>query len=782
MDVQVALLEWINTFTLAEEVKSLSDLSDGHILWDILRDVDPTYFTSSLPEGQGNTTKWIPRYNNLKFLHKTLVSYISEECDQALFAHDAGEGLQAMAQDAPDSASRLVVLFQLILQATILSPRQEEYILKMTSLTPASQQALKQLIEDREITEEPHDQQDGPSDTTYEAFAPDPELAFEERIGNVMAENGRLLQEKEDLRKEMRELDERITRLQDNNAILQQKLAEIEDHHQLNGSTHKSENKSVKDLESKIKQQENDFADQEARVVKQERKMEALQKKIENLEASLSSSARKTQDARDELDAVTRERDVLIRKANMVEKLKQQLQSSNGLKKENGALRDELEEFRKKVGDLQQAKRDKFGLETELEEYKKLLPRIEEDNADVSRIKRQLELDNESLRKRHKQDQATIAQLHQRVRSSSVSSIGSHDDDTLEGEFSGLADNQTRANDRTTDIEQRNKELEGTVSEQSSMIQSLQRLLDEANSRAKVHNDTRRPSFCTSVSTEKSSTAQGFGIPTMNGAAQPADSMISIESVQRVRARCDAEEAKRKVVEDQLREKILEADLATKDLAYVSLDKLEMIAQVRADESAESQRLQEANERLESENREQKEMLSRSIGQNTTLQDHLKLVPQEIKDLTAAIKGGKPLQDSSKALDYFSQTIIEGRKDLMKTQEEVEQQRSTIADLTKRLTDAEADAEARRKEQEQDKPTPSDIPPNTLTELHALRAENTNLKRELRLMASAFHDQASRLQLSNVTLQRQSEQQPTSWLGKQRRIVEGNLGGGVGRR
>ncbi|KAL8755884.1 MAG: hypothetical protein Q9184_004669 [Pyrenodesmia sp. 2 TL-2023] len=802
MDVQVALLEWINTFTLAEEVKSLSDLFDGHILWDILRDVDPTYFTSNLPEGQGNTTKWIPRYNNLKFLHKTLVSYISEECEQALFALDAGEGLQAVAQDAPDSASKLVVLFQLVLQATILSPRQEEYILKMTSLTPASQQALKKLIEDREITEEPHDQQDGPGDTTFEAFAPDPELAFEERVGNIMAENGRLLQEREDLQKEMRELDERLTRLQDNNAILQQKLIGFEDHNQVNGSVGKSDNKSVKDLESKIKQQENDFADQEDRVVKQERKMEALQKKIENLEASLSSSAKKTQDARDELDEVTRERDAWIRKANMVEKLKQQLQSSNGLKKENGALRDELEEYRKEVGDLQQAKRDKVGLETELEEYKKLLPRIEEDNADVSRIKRQLELDNESLRKRHKQDQATIAQLHQRVRSSSVSSIGSHDDDTLEGEFSGLADNQTRGNERTTDIETRNKQLESTVSEQSSMIQSLQRLLDEANSRSKVQNDTRRLSFTTSISTEKSSTAQGFGIPTINGAAQPADSMISIESVQKMRARCDAEEVKRKLVEDQLRKKIIQGDSAKKDrrsllqyyvdaeeqhsnhlaVAYVPLDKLEMVARVKADESTEIRLLQESNERLEAENREQKEMLSRSIGQNTTLQDHLKLVPQEIKDLTAAIKGGKPLQDSSKALDYFSQTIREGRKDLMKTQEEVEQQRSMIADLKRRLTDAEADAESRRKEQEQEKPPPppSEIRPNTLTELHALRAENTNLKRELRLMASAFHDQASRLQLSNVTLQRRSEQQPTSWLGKQRRIVEGNLGVGRG--
>ncbi|KAI4153989.1 MAG: hypothetical protein L6R39_001466 [Caloplaca ligustica] len=105
-----------------------------------------------------------------------------------------------------------------------------------------------------------------------------------------------------------------------------------------------------------------------------------------------------------------------------------------------------------------------------------------------------------------------------------------------------------------------------------------------------------------------------------------------------------------------------------------------------------------------------------------------------------------------------------------------------IVELEKQLKDAEADREARRKDKEEEKLPSASVPRDILTELDALRAENTNLKREQRLMASAFHDQASRLQVTTVTLQRQSEQ-PASWLGKQRRIVEGNLARmGVGRR
>ena len=48
--------------------------------------------------------------------------------------------------------------------------------------------------------------------------------------------------------------------------------------------------------------------------------------------------------------------------------------------------------------------------------------------------------------------------------------------------------------------------------------------------------------------------------------------------------------------------------------------------------------------------------------------------------------------------------------------------------------------------------------------------ENEILKRENRLMATAFHDLSSRLQMSNVTLQRRSE--PKSFLNRQRYAVD----------
>ena len=54
----------------------------------------------------------------------------------------------------------------------------------------------------------------------------------------------------------------------------------------------------------------------------------------------------------------------------------------------------------------------------------------------------------------------------------------------------------------------------------------------------------------------------------------------------------------------------------------------------------------------------------------------------------------------------------------------------------------------------------------------AERSYTQNLERELKLVASAYHDLAGRLQLNNVVLQRRAEA-PKSWLGRQRKAIEG---------
>ncbi|KAL8696914.1 MAG: hypothetical protein Q9224_002558 [Gallowayella concinna] len=612
MDLQPALLEWVNSFTITEDVKTLNELTDGYILWDILRDVDPIYFTSSLPEGRSNTTKWIPRYENLKYLHRTLASYISEECDQPLFAPRAGDGLQTIAKDA--SVPEFLKLFQLVLQATISSPRQQEYILKMTSLTDESKQALKELIENREEMEETDGQQDDESpDTDTPIFAADAELADDESYVNLRDENLHLRQERKEHESELRDTFDRLVRLQESYDVLKQNLAEAQDSLQSNASMRNgTASRSVKELESRIRQQENDFADQETRMEKHERKLEAIMKKNANLEASLNSSAKKARDAKNELDEVKKERDAYEKKANMVDKFKQQLQASSGLKKENVELRSRLEDYHGQDIDFENIRHENTGLIAQIEEYKKLVPRIEEDNAESFRVRGQLQLDNESLRKdlsraqkQNKQYQATITQLNQRVRSSSVSSIGSRENEDLEAEIASSTEKQAVENERVSNAEKEIKRLNKVVQEQSFEVDSLRRQLDEANNRPKQENRSPRPSHEIPQPAERTSSSIGFGIPLLNGTAHPAYSLISITSN-----------------------------------TSAEIEKLQL----------EVQRLQEA-------------LLSKSSDPHAPLPDHPDLTP-EIKALVAQVKNGeKTVDDNTQNLDYLTRIIMQGRKD-----------------------------------------------------------------------------------------------------------------------
>ncbi|KAL9582074.1 MAG: hypothetical protein Q9212_003511, partial [Teloschistes hypoglaucus] len=802
MGTEVALLEWVNTFALPEDVKSLSELTDGHVLWDILRDVDPTYFTSSLPETRGNSTRWVPRYENLKHLHKALTAYIFEENEQDLYAPHAGDGLKFIAQDAsiPDFRK----LFQLVLQATILSPRQQDYILKMTSLTPASQQSLKELIEDREVAKAP----DSNAPTT---FMVDPELQYEERYGKLMADYELLLQERKDFHNEIRDLNDRLIRLQEQHDVLQQSSTEAQEYLQKNGSLRDRTDggSSVKDLESKFQQQENDFADQEARLAKQARRTEALQRKLDNVEASSNSAAKKAQEARDELDMVKRNRDALAKKANMAEKFKQQLQSSNILKKEVESLRSQLVDHRKDADSYDEVRRSYASLEVELQEFKKLVPRVEEDNAELIRVKEKLMHDNQNLQKQHKQDQSFIAQLQQRVRSSSVSSVGSHNNNDLDDEFAGLTDHTATQRDETRGYEMQMKHHERIAQEKDAKIHTLQRLLDEANSQPRQTHAVQRPSR------------------TLSGSLEIQGSANSSDTCQSLREQFENEEAKRGAVSTQLHDKIREIGMAKEDresllnlltnvdkhhfkhlaVSYVAVDKIEILAQFKTDNAAELQRLQR---------------------DSTDLKDYPQL-SQEIKDLIAAVKtGNQEKEDPSKAVDHLSEIIMQSRKQLVEAEKEIQQQRTTIDKLEKQAKHTMIDVETRgRKEQEQKSllsishdprptlkqsaclpasfpslffsiprrrpispfevdtnmltiwvPTKPSGPPSTRSpspaELLALRTETANLTRELHLMASAYHSLGHRISYQGTVVQRQAEQ-PSSWLGRQRRAVDGNL-------
>lgn len=418
-----------------------------------------------------------------------------------MYTNTAGDGLQSIARDA--SAEPFVNLFKLVLQATIVSPRHEEYILRMTALSLDAQLPLRDLIKEAESREpEYSDQHD--EEASKPATVMDTELQIEELYGQKVAENQMLLEDKKELQEEIRSLDERLRRLQDNNDAIQQRLIESEDRQQRNGTVQNgNETPSIKALEAKIKQQENDFEDQELRLEKEQKKSDAQQRKIENLETSSSTLARKNQQLRDELDEIRQDRSSLSKKANTADKLRQQLQASSSLQKENESLKSQLEDYRREVKSFEMTRRDKARLEIDVEEYKKLLPRIEEDNAELAGMKRQFELDNKALfekyaaaSKQRKEDLATIADLRSRLQLNPET----RENGDLEDEMIEYQDSQSQYQITISSLEKYNQELELKCEERDAMIADLQHSLDEGN---RIHKEATTDGTASGPSPQK---------------------------------------------------------------------------------------------------------------------------------------------------------------------------------------------------------------------------------------------------------------------------------------
>ncbi|KAL6720149.1 hypothetical protein ACLMJK_002070 [Lecanora helva] len=131
--------------------------------------------------------------------------------------------------------------------------------------------------------------------------------------------------------------------------------------------------------------------------------------------------------------------------------------------------------------------------------------------------------------------------------------------------------------------------------------------------------------------------------------------------------------------------------------------------------------------------------------------------------------------------------IERDRKRLAKFQQMTDQRDALISSLEARLKPNEVKDDTSK----QQSATTTLSPKTLLYQRQLTRADNIaiqqgsrsreetmytqNLERELKLMASAYHDLAGRLQMSNVVLQRKSEA-PRSWLGRQRKAMEGVSG------
>ncbi|KAJ5661653.1 uncharacterized protein N7477_009269 [Penicillium maclennaniae] len=417
--VTKVLLEWINSFSLGKTLRATDELTDGIILWEILQDIDPQYFLDEIPE-RNPADHWVAKWQNLKHVHKLLLSYIRHQNDDSLpTGLDPSPDLEAIAEKA--STKETNKLLKLLLIAAISSPNAGTYVQTLQELSTSTQEGLKDIIE------EAHNGQHEPLDVADELKeelakrdqAVDPELKFEERVGKVLAENDRLTHEKKELEKALEDLHNRLARLQENNDTLQNRLASTEDRLVTLKSGKGDLGFNAKALESKTRQQDDLIASQEAKLSATQDEVDSLRMTVE----SLKVKNQRYQKLQDDYDELRTERDQLARKANAAEKYRQKLQASQDFERENQTLKNQIKDLQQQLKESDSQQRWTSERDVELEEYRKLLPRIEQECNEIQNLKKQLEFNNHALTERlqgadeqHERDDALISELRERLR------------------------------------------------------------------------------------------------------------------------------------------------------------------------------------------------------------------------------------------------------------------------------------------------------------------------------------------------------------------------------
>lgn len=423
--VTKVLLEWINSFALGKTLRATDELTDGTIIWEILQDIDPQYFLDELPE-RNLTDHWVAKWQNLKHIHKALISYIrSQNEDEVHPGLDPSPDLEAIAEK--NNVRETNKLLKLLLMAVISSPNAETYVEKLQNLDMPTQHGLKDIIEQAHNGQyEPADMGDEAKDGLTKRDHPvDLELQFEERVGKVIAENDRLTHEKKETEKAMEDLHNRIARLQENNDTLQNRLASTEDRLTNLKSGKGDYGPNAKALETKARQQDDIIASQEEKISASQEELDSLRMSME----SLRVKNQRLQKLQDDYDELKTEKDGLARKANAAEKYRQKLQASQDFEKENQTLRNQIRDLQQQLRDSDSQHRWNADHNRELEEYRRILPHIEQDRSEIQDLKKQLEFNNHALTERlnsaeeqRERDETMISELRERLREYEISS------------------------------------------------------------------------------------------------------------------------------------------------------------------------------------------------------------------------------------------------------------------------------------------------------------------------------------------------------------------------
>ncbi|OBU01506.2 hypothetical protein VE01_00468 [Pseudogymnoascus verrucosus] len=716
---QAALLHWVNTFPLDKEARSLVDLSDGKLLYQVMADIDPTF-----------TRRRSNEKKTFQAVIRGLRYYIVTECTEL---EELVESPSFIAISADGKTEDILELTSFLLVAAMSGPRRQDYISTIMTFDQGVQGEIKDIIEQR-ITEAHEARESG-----NKIYQPPPgkatpdEFQLEYRYGVLLGQKRGVEQENERLLKQTADLTTRLTHLQENNDSLQDHLRDAED--RLNAPVRDDETEHrIRRLEDDIRERDEVIESQEGQLEQDRDKMARMGRELSNLK---DADSRLIQ-LQDEIKELEFKNDELTKKANTVDRYKNKLEVQKDLQKNFKDLELENEELKTQFQHIDKIIERNSSLEASQRQFQNSISKAEMEIFEIGSQKKMLEAENSELRYSMSTQEEKIAQYEQAMfelrEQSPLPEISPHGQTLAEQMQNSEGDRQNNLENFRLKAE--NALLKGnTIAAQENS--SLRAQLEESDAHIKVIEGKYREAFEKEVITQQQLRAmmnlvddnkKDLAFVELKKAHTSVTEQLEALQKQLAALEAEHEDSKRGLL------------MATADLSMVEKEEIDALEELKATQESLSKSFENELTALKGKYKAllidyeaQKSQLIESLLTNNKLREALEkntnieetpIVDDEPKEVPAT-----PTQPDA---------------------EEVLKKDATIAELQAQVKELEENGNDAQKV--------------------ALERENDNLKREYSMMTMAWYDLSSRVQSNTVMLQRRSEVSK-SWINKQRRAV-----------
>ncbi|KAG6861873.1 hypothetical protein C0995_010579 [Termitomyces sp. Mi166 len=671
-DELAAFFNFFATFNLSRPVLTLSDLSDGAALFEILTLVcvvlddlstsssDAEYFRSSTRPSTQLPENWVLRFSSLKRLYRLMTQYFTEVLQKPTGSFDVPD-LQAIAKDSNLSAT--LTMCRITIAIGVQCERNKQFIEKIQGLSQTNQHHLMKAIEQvmARITI-----------TSGSFMVTEANMTEDDHYYRIQSERSQIFSEKVTLQKVYEALLEEHRALQTN---FDDAVAEKEEAlNRLRDVRREVDNKrnekadgmlraEVERLRNELQKSEETLAMTETELEKSTTLVVDLTKRCEELQPKADERDK----YKDQVDEYRHAADKLQKTENVMEKYKKKLQEGADLRQRVKALEAQNADLVDKNSSIEEEYRKVAAFKPLMESYKNQIADLESKNSaraqEIDTIKFELEQSQTKLKitmAERANDSETLELYQERVRELELIShrpvAASHAKRPSDGEFTkaellGTDDHDDHTNAGTDDhaglgldgelddaiagttmtdlklqIRSLKRELEAVKKNEvdSSRVLVLENLLEDANRmKARYERDylaAHREKLVLQRDLEEIRSGKSFGDGAEAAIALRQRLNETIEQFETLRKE-DAElQVKFETVEKAL-------TVARSDLTLVNKDQLDILATLRdsvnedkAALEADVEHLKKQNKELSDKNRMQLEQVNALLLEKVNLQ------------------------------------------------------------------------------------------------------------------------------------------------------------------